>query len=134
MWILIPIMTMVLMVYFFGCHQSSSELATLKLQILDQSNGKPIRARVLLKAANGKSYYPPDVVQLKIATEVWFMSPGYSQINVPTEKIALRIERGKEKYNTEYKCNLGFASTKRGDRHQRSESKKFPNRWNTEKI
>ena len=104
--ILIPIMTMVLLAYFPGCRQSNSELATLKLQILDQSTRKQIPARVLLKSADGKSYYPPDAVTLNIATEVWFMIPGYSQIDVPARKITLRIERGKEYERIKGELNL----------------------------
>lgn len=102
---LTPIITTLLLVYLPG-RQSSSELATLKLQIFDQSTGRPIPARVLLKKANGKSYYPPDAVQLKIATEVWFMSPGYSQIDVPAGKITFRIERGKEYERIKGELNL----------------------------
>lgn len=79
---------------------------TLKLQITDDSNGKTVPARVLLRAADGSCYYPENAVLLKIANDVWFMSSGESKFVVPSGKALLRVERGKEYMRVKENINI----------------------------
>ncbi|VAX29476.1 hypothetical protein MNBD_IGNAVI01-2272 [hydrothermal vent metagenome] len=85
--------------------------ANLKLKIIDSETGKPIPARVLIKNIDGESFVLKNSVNLQIGKEIWFMSPGISEVNVTSDKIILRVERGKEymrvKKNIDLKKNSG---------------------------
>ncbi|MCK5469970.1 MAG: CehA/McbA family metallohydrolase [Cyclobacteriaceae bacterium] len=68
----------------------------LKIKIIDSETGKTAPARVLIKNANGESFFPENSVTLQIGKEIWFMSSGSSEISVGSNKVLLRVERGKE--------------------------------------
>ena len=63
---------------------------------IEENSGKSVPARVLLRAADGECHHPEDAVLLEIGPDIWFMSDGNSQLELPAGLAELRIERGKE--------------------------------------
>ena len=75
---------------------SQTYAVKVELEVIDHTNGKQVPARVIIRSEDGTCFYPPNAVMLEIGTEVWFMSPGKSTIDVPFGDVTLRVERGKE--------------------------------------
>lgn len=84
----------------------------LKIKIIDSETNKSVPARVLIKDSNGTSFYPENSVTLQIGDEIWFMSTGNSEINIDSDKIELRVERGKEYERVKQTVNLTGKETK----------------------
>lgn len=85
-----------LFVYALFLNSIGIYATNLKIEIVDAETGKLTPARVLIYDINGKSYFPENAVTLQIGNEIWFMSSGISEVNVDSENIQLRVERGKE--------------------------------------
>ena len=62
---------------------SQTYAVKVELEVIDHTNGKQVPARVIIRSEDGTCFYPPNAVMLEIGTEVWFMSPGKSTIDVP---------------------------------------------------
>ena len=80
----------------FSFHGGALPAGMVHLKIIDETDGRPVPARVLLRAADGVCRVPEEAPLLEIGRDTWFMSPGSSSIEVPAGKTELRVERGKE--------------------------------------
>jgi len=110
-----------LFVYVLFLNAIGINATNLKIEIVDAETEKLTPARVLIVDTNGKSYFPENSVTLQIGNEIWFMSSGISEVNIDSENILLRVERGKE-YE---RVKKAIAIT----RDQKNEIKIVLNRW-----
>ncbi|MFH1071709.1 MAG: CehA/McbA family metallohydrolase [Candidatus Glassbacteria bacterium] len=70
--------------------------AGLTLQTVDEATGRPVPARVLVRAADGVCRVPAGTHLLTIGPDVWFVSAGRQRVELPPGRVELRVERGKE--------------------------------------
>lgn len=69
---------------------------SLKLEVIDSELNAQTPARVLIKNEAGNSLIPKNAVTLQIGNETWFMSTGVSEVEVNSESLSIRVEKGKE--------------------------------------
>lgn len=89
------VMLSILLNLMFDISQASDKNLII-LKIIDGSTNRQVPARVLLRASDGKCYYPEKAVLLPIGPDVWFMSSGNDTLTAPAGNAMLRVERGKE--------------------------------------
>ena len=68
---------------------------SFQLTVTDES-GAPLPCRVLLKSDEGTCRIPEQATTLATGRDNWFMSPGRSQLQVPSGRYLLRVEHGLE--------------------------------------
>jgi len=74
------------------------QMANLHVEIVDAETGRPVPARVYLKASDGKTYAPDNAYhrQNKRSGEHFFQSTGHFQVELPSGEAELRVMRGFE--------------------------------------
>ena len=85
-----------ILTFFILCITDFVSSENLKIRIVDANTKELVAARVLILNSEGESLIPTESFTLQIGSEVWFISPGYSEIETHSENITLRVERGKE--------------------------------------
>ncbi len=73
-----------------------SDKALLELIVSDSETREPIAARVRLRDQFGKDYVPDGAIEVPIARDRWFMTPGTVRATVAPGKLTVRVERGTE--------------------------------------
>ena len=82
----------------------------LELHVRDD-HGAQLPCRITVRGSDDRSVVPDDAVTIRLGPDIWFMSTGYCELQLPAGAATVRIERGHEYERLRHRIHVGRGRT-----------------------